>query len=203
MSSQVPESSLGRVDLEETRKNILESPPQQKEDADAFWNSISDETSAELFLQSLLQENKIGSEHPFFELDYKTQLERLVNLGTIGEIANEYATEADRSKFLTRYGDYLLEGVQFDHLVPDSSGPISGSDLGQHLREKYDIDSSDRFALKKIDHGAEGFDSKASKNARMLFVAWNQFKAGRAHYEEKLFKKGLLGLSYETSKTKK
>ncbi|VEU40839.1 unnamed protein product [Pseudo-nitzschia multistriata] len=203
VSSQVPESSLGRVDLEETRKNILESPPQQKEDADAFWNSISDETSAELFLQSLLQENKIGSEHPFFELDYKTQLERLVNLGTIGEIANEYATEADRSKFLTRYGDYLLEGVQFDHLVPDSSGPISGSDLGQHLREKYDIDSSDRFALKKIDHGAEGFDSKASKNARMLFVAWNQFKAGRAHYEEKLFKKGLLGLSYETSKTKK
>eukprot|EP00532_Pseudo-nitzschia_australis_P007800 CAMPEP_0168174496 /NCGR_PEP_ID=MMETSP0139_2-20121125/6538_1 /TAXON_ID=44445 /ORGANISM="Pseudo-nitzschia australis, Strain 10249 10 AB" /LENGTH=662 /DNA_ID=CAMNT_0008092657 /DNA_START=130 /DNA_END=2118 /DNA_ORIENTATION=- len=203
VASQVPESSISRVDLEETRKNILETPPQQKEEADDFWNSISDETSAEVFLQSLLQENKIGSEHPFFDLDYQTQLERLVNLGAIRELANEYATEAGRSKFLTRYGDYLLEGVQFDHLIPDSSGPIVGSDLGKHLQEKYDIDPSDRFSLKKVRFGTEGFESNASKNARMLFMAWNQFKAGRAHYEEQLFKKGLLGLSYETKKAKK
>eukprot|EP00536_Pseudo-nitzschia_multiseries_P005196 jgi/Psemu1/254295/estExt_Genewise1Plus.C_950015 len=199
VSSQVPESSLGSVDLEETRKNILETPPQEKEEADDFWSRLEDETSAEVFLQSLLKENtKTRSEHPFFSLEYKTQLERLVNLGTIREIANEYATEADRSKFLTRYGDYLLEGVQFDHLIPDPSGPISGSDLGKHLQEKYDIEPSDRFSLKKLQYGTEGFSSDASKNARMLFMTWNQFKAGRAHYEEKLFKKGLLGLSYET-----
>mmetsp|Transcript_1291 Transcript_1291/g.3286 ORF Transcript_1291/g.3286 Transcript_1291/m.3286 type:complete len:658 (-) Transcript_1291:69-2042(-) len=204
VASQIPESSLGRVDLEETRKNILDTPPQEKEDADDFWNSLEDETSAEVFLQSLLEENKkTGSEHSFFELDYKTQLERLVNLGTIREIANEYATEADRSKFLTRYGDYLLEGVQFDHLIPDPSGPISGSDLGQHLQEKYGIEQSDRFSLKKMQYGAEGFNSDASKNARTLFMIWNQFKAGRAHYEEQLFKKGLLGLTYETNKGKK
>jgi hypothetical protein len=203
VSSQVPESSLGSVDLDETRKNILETPPQEKEQADEFWDGLRDETSAEIFLQSLLSEKKTDAVHPFWELDYQTQLERLVNLGTIREIANEYATEADRSKFLTRYGDYVLEGVQFDHLIPDPSGPIIGSDLGQHLQEKYKIEPTDRFSLKKIEYGADNFNSKASQNARGLYVTWNKLKAGRAHYEEKLFQNSLLGLSYETSRKKK
>jgi len=204
VSAQVPESSFGRVDLEETRKNILEIPPQGKEEAADFWDSLRDETSAEVLLQSLLEESsKNGSKHPFYELEYKTQLERLVNLGAIREIANEYATEAERSKFLTRFGDYLLEGVQFHHLIPDSSGPITGSDLGQHLQEKYDINSEDRFRLKKVLHGEDDFNSETSRNARKLYIAWNKLKAGRAHYEEKLFQKGLLGLSYATTKVKK
>ena len=200
MSAQVPESSLGNVDLEETRKNILETPPQENEKADEFWDRLRDETSAEILLQSLLEQNKTANDHPFWGLDYKTQLERLVNLGTIGEIANEYATESERSKFLTRYGDYLLEGVQFDHLIPDNSGPILGSDIGQHLQEKYNIDPTDRFSLKKIQYGTENFYSEASHNARVLYAAWNKLKAGRAHYEEKLFQKGLLDLSYTSEK---
>eukprot|EP00534_Pseudo-nitzschia_fraudulenta_P009889 CAMPEP_0201151590 /NCGR_PEP_ID=MMETSP0851-20130426/12478_1 /ASSEMBLY_ACC=CAM_ASM_000631 /TAXON_ID=183588 /ORGANISM="Pseudo-nitzschia fraudulenta, Strain WWA7" /LENGTH=647 /DNA_ID=CAMNT_0047428473 /DNA_START=26 /DNA_END=1969 /DNA_ORIENTATION=+ len=204
VSAQVPESSLGSVDLDETRKNILEGPPQRKEDADEFWDSIRDETSAEIFLQTLLDENtKKSSDHPFYELDYQTQLQRLVNLGTIREVVNDYATEAERSKFLTRFGDYLLEGVQFDHLVPDAFGPISGSDLGQHLQEKYKIKPEERFSLKKATSGEDHFNSKAAKNARALFMAWNKLKAGRAHYEEKLFQKGLLGLSYAPTKAKK
>jgi len=204
VSAQVPESSASCVDLEETRKNILETPAQGKEEADDFWDSLRDETSAEVLLQSLLEvRTNSGSKHPFYELEYKTQLERLVNLGTIREIANEYATEAERSKFLTRFGDYLLEGVQFHHLISDLSGPITGSDLGQHLQEKYDINSEDRFSLKKVLYGEEDFNSETSKNARKLYMAWNKLKTGRAHYEEKLFQKGLLGLSYSTTKVKK
>jgi len=204
VSTQVPEASMGRVDLEETRQNILGTPAQGKEEADDFWNSLRDETSAEVLLQSLLEEStKNGSKHPFYQLEYKTQLERLVNLGTIREIANEYATEAERSKFLTRFGDYLLEGVQFHHLVPDSSGPITGSDLGQHLREKYYIGSEDKLSLKMISHGEDGFNSESLKNARKLYMACNRLKAGRAHYEEKLFQKSLLGLSYEKTEIKK
>jgi len=202
VSAQVPESSLGRVDLEETRKNILEIPPQEKGQADEFWDGLRDETSAEIFLQSLLEEKKMDADHLFWELDYQTQLERLVNLGTIREIANEYATQGDRSKFLTRYGDYILEGVHFDHLIPDSTGPILGSDLGQHLREKYKINHVDRFRLKKIRYGTDNFNCMASQNARILYMAWNKLKAGRAHYEEKLFQKGLLGLSYENTRAK-
>jgi len=204
VSAQVPESSFGSVDLEETRKNILEAPAQGKEEADEFWDSLRDETSAEVLLQSLLEERvKNASQHPFYQLEYKTQLERLVNLGTIREIANEYATEAERSKFLTRFGDYLLEGVQFHHLIPDSSGPIAGSDLGEHLQQKYKIEAEDRFSLKNVLYGEDDFYSETSKNARKLYMAWNKLKAGRAHYEEKLFQKGLLGLSYAKTKGKK
>ncbi len=195
---------MGRVDLEETRKNILETPAQGKEEADEFWESLRDETSAEVLLQSLLEEQtKNGSKHPFYDLEYKIQLERLVNLGAIREVANEYVSEAERSKFLTRYGDYLLEGVQFHHLILDPSGPIAASDLGQNLQEKYNINAEDRFSLKKAVYGEDGFDSEASMNARKLYIAWNKLKAGRAHYEEKLFQKGLLGLSYAATKSKK
>ena len=40
VSEQIPESSLGSVDLEETRRNILESPALGKEEADKFWDSL-------------------------------------------------------------------------------------------------------------------------------------------------------------------
>lgn len=199
ISTQVPESALASVDLEETRKNILQAAPLNADDENKFWNSICDETSAELFLQSLYAKDVNKSRHPFWSLDYKSQLERLVNLGSIGELANEYSTEADRSKFLTQYGHYILEGMQFDHLLPDPSGPIFGSDLGFHLQEKYSIDSGDRFRLKKISYGNENFDSSSLCYARMIYKEWNKLKVGRAHYEEKLYKKGLLGLTYEQS----
>ena len=203
VSSLVPESSLEQVNLEETRRNILASPPQTKESANEFWNGLRDETSAEVFLQDLLSSNDEGSsKHPFFELEYSQQLDRLVNLGTIGEIANEYASEADRSKFLSRYGDYLLEGVNFDHLVLDPNGSIQGSDLGPQLLETYNINKSDRFSLQKIPYGADEFGTDASGRARSLYRAWNRLKAGRANYEEKLFQRGRLGLQYEEKKKK-
>jgi hypothetical protein len=193
----VPESSIGAVDLEETRKNLLESPPLTRDSSNEFWNSIRDDTSAEVFLHTLLRDKDDNSDHPFWSLDYSTQLERLVNLGSIGEIANEYASEADRSKFLSRYGDYLLEGVRFDHLVMDPNGPILGSELGQHLQVKYKINQSDRFSLRKIHYGEDDFGTEASARARSLYRAWNKFKAGRANYEEKLFQRKRLGLKYE------
>jgi len=197
VSSHVPETSLGSVDLEETRKNLLEPSPQNKDSAYDFWGNLRDETSAEIFLQKLRQDNSNEKDHPFWDLDYGSQLRRLVNLGTISEIANEYSTETQRSKFLSRYGDYLLEGVSFDHLVLDPSGPISGSDLGPQLQEKYEINHADRFSLQKILYGKDEFGSEASQRARVLYKAWNKLKTGRAHYEEKQFQRGLLGLTYD------
>jgi hypothetical protein len=178
----------------------LESPPQTRESAFEFWQRLRDDTSAEIFLQQLLEEKKSDSDHPFWDLDYASQLERLVNLGSIREIANEYASEADRSKFLSRYGDYLLEGVKFDYLIPDPAGPILGSDLGQQIQKKYNISRSDRYSLKKIQYGKDEFGTEASQRARSLYRAWNKLKAGRAHHEEKLFQKGRLGLSYGKDK---
>ncbi|KAL3916433.1 MAG: hypothetical protein SGILL_005180 [Bacillariaceae sp.] len=194
-------------ELQSWRKQNMETPYDKwteekkqefntRESANEFWHNLRDETSAEVFLQQMLAQ-KGDSSHSFFELDYATQLERLVNLGSVGDIANEYASEADRSKFLSRYGDYLLEGVKFDHLVLDPAGSIQASDLGQQLTEKYKINRTDRFSLHKIRYGADEFGTEASERARDLYKAWNKLKAGRANYEEKLFQKGRLGLKYE------
>ena len=178
-----------------TRAALLAVPPQSQDDSNAFWEGIRDETAAEVFLQQLYSGKK-NSSHPFWELGYSRQLETLVELGSIREIADEYAKESDRSLFLSRYGDYLLEGVELDHLVPDPTGPIRGSDLGDTLMKKYKIAESDRFHLKKIKYGTDEFGTAASQRARDIFRSWNMLKTGRAHYEEKLFQKGLLGLSY-------
>lgn len=206
--------------MEGTRNALLASPPQSKEDSDQFWDRIRDETEAEVFLQQLLSERKGGEDHPFWQqLDYSEQLERLVHLGAIRELADEYAT--DRSKFMTRFGDYLLEGLEMDHLVGDPTGPIRGSDLGGSLLKKYpDIKPTDRFRLAKIPYGQQqdenGSSSSSSSSgttstststteaarSRDLYRAWNKLKAGRAHYEEKMFKKGLLGLTYAKQEKK-
>ena len=193
--------------MEGTRKALLASPPQSKDDSDKFWDRIRDETSAEVLLQQLLSaknvEGDASASHPFWNLDYKQQLERLVQVGSIREIADEYASDNDRGKFMARYGDYLLEGLELDHLVADPTGPIRGSDLGDRLRKHYDIGPNDRFRLEKVPYGTDAFGTEAAQRARDIFKAWNQFKAGRAHYEEKLFQRGMLGLTYEQQDSKK
>ena len=197
--------------MEGTRKALLASPPQSREESDLFWDKICDETAAEIFLQQLLSEKKDSKDvssssstlHPFWQLDYSQQLERLVNLGAIREIADEYAKESDRGKFLARYGDYLLEGLELDHLVSNPAGPIRGSDLGEELMKKYKISPNERFHLESIPYGTDEFGTQASSRARDIYRAWNKLKAGRAHYEEKLFQKGLLGLSYNSNPKKK
>lgn len=199
-----PDSALGNVDMEGTRKALLAAPPQSMEDSDKFWQSIKDETAAEVFLQKMLSAKSVDDDksasHPFWQLDYSKQLERLVQLGSIRDIADEWASEDDRSRFLARYGDYLLEGLELDHLVPDLQGPIRGSDLSDRLQKHHGIQATDRFRLEKLAYGTDAFGTEASQRARELYKAWNQFKAGRAHYEEKMFQRGLLGLTYEKRK---
>lgn len=189
------DSDVSKVDTASTRIALLSVTPLSQNDSNGFWESIRDETAAEVFLQQLYSE-KTTSSHPFWQLDYSVQLQRLVELGSIREIADEYAKESDRSLFLSRYGDYLLEGLELDHLVPGPTGPIRGSDLGDALIKKYKVDPSDRFHLKSMKYGTDEFGTPASQRARDIFRYWNNLKTGRAHYEEKLFQKGLLGLSY-------
>lgn len=189
------DSHASEVDMVGTRNALLSAPPRSQDDSNVFWESIRDETAAAVFLQELYSE-KNDSSHPFWQLKYEQQLERLVELGSIREIADEYSKESDRSLFLSRYGDYLLEGLELDHLVPDPTGAIRGNDLGDALMKKYKVAPSDRFRLKRIKYGTDEFGTTASERARDISRSWNMWKTRRAHYEEKLFQKGLLGLSY-------
>lgn len=199
------------IDLDETRRALLSTPPQSREESDDFWQKIQDETKAELFLQDLLQDGPPEGlsyfERSFWSLPYDAQLEKLLNLGTLRPLLDEYMSEGNRKDFIRRYGDFLLDGVLLDHLVPDADGAITGMDLGIEAIRAWGIRKEDRFKLVKLPYNAELSykddvnDEKrgqeaAMERARSLYHAWNQQKAGRARYEETLFVRGDLGLSY-------
>lgn len=193
---------------------MLSSPPQTEEESDDFWQSIEDETKADIFLQNLLKDGPPEGlsyiEKSFWSLPYEAQLEKLVNLGTIRPLLDDYMSEKDRQDFMRRYGDYLLDGVKLDHLVPDPEGAITGMDLGIEAIRAWGIQKEDRFKLVKLPYNAglsqEDEDSSdpssgrdaATERSRALYYAWNQQKAGRARYEETLFVRGDLGLSYNS-----
>ena len=48
-----------------------------------------------------------------------------------------------------------------------------------------------------LRYGTDEYGELASERARELYRAWNRQKAGRARYEEALFKHGKLGLQYK------
>ena len=129
-------------------------------------------------------------------MPYKMQLQKLISLGTLRPVLDEYAKESDRASFIQKYGEILLEGIEIEHLVPDPEGPISINDLGDKLIiRKEDMEKGDRFAIKMIPYGSDDFGTSRSERARALYRAWNIQKAGRANYEEHLFKTKKIGLS--------
>ena len=199
----------GQVDLVATRKALLESLPFAKEESDKFWQQVRDETEAEILLQSM---KKVGTPSPddavtavdrkareafalFQDLPYNVQLQKLVDLGTLRPILDEYTSESDRVKFLARYGEKLMEGVEMEHLVPDPEGPIRGDELGRWGQDN-DVGPEERFRCEMIKYGTDEFGSGRSERAREMYRAWNTQKAGRARFEEIMFKNDRLGLRY-------
>jgi hypothetical protein len=138
----------------------------------------------------------------FWDLPYEQQLEKLVNLGTLRPVLDEYTTEAERNHFLELHSDKLLEGVVMEHLVEDKDGPISSDDLGQWIKQEFGITKNQRFSIQRLPYGQDEFGTTQAQRARELYKAWNTHKAGRARYEEELFKQGELGLRYEKNSDK-
>lgn len=200
--------------MDETRDALLSGTPRTEEESDSFWSGLQDETKADLFLEKLLAKGPpdglTETEKIFWTLPYPQQLEKLVNLGAVRPLFDEYMPEDERRDFFRRYGDYLLDGVELDHLVPDPHGAVTGMDLGIEAIRAWDIGKEDRFKLVKLPYrsgladkdGDDDGDDEASvedtamERSRALFRAWNQHKAGRARYEETMFVRGDLGLSY-------
>ena len=208
----------GEVDMVATRKALLDSPPLEKDESDKFWDQVRDETEAEILLQSLRKarapsarpppEGETGAQRKareafaaFQQLPYQVQLEKLVNLGALRPILDEYTKESDRVKFLAQYGEKLMEGVEMEHLVPDPEGPIRGEELGRYADEN-GIDKDERFRLEMVAYGTDGYGHGQSERAREMYSAWNTQKAGRARFEEIMFKKGRIGLRYNLDKKK-
>ena len=203
------ESDRALIDKDETRAALLSSPPMSEEESESFWGSLQDETKADLFLQNLLQqgppEGLSEVEKVFWSVPYQDQLERLVNLGAIRPLMDDYMKDSERVDFMHRYGDYLLEGVEMEHLVPDPNGAITGDDLGVEAIRAWNVNRDDRFRMTKLPYRAgddfeegESGSDLAMEQSRALYRAWNRQKAGRARYEEQMFVQGDLGLSYNS-----
>lgn len=206
--SLVTTESDGEVDISATRDALLSEPSLSRESSDAFWSQVQDEADAEILLHSLHEKGSQATEgeseaekksreelEVFLSLPYEKQLRQLVSLGTMRPILDEYYKESDRMKFMDRFGETLLEGMEIEHLVSDPDGNISMEDVGKDfLMKKDNIDANAKFSIKKVLYGTDEYGMTRSERARMLFRAWNMHKAGRARYAESQFKRGKMPL---------
>jgi len=148
----------------------------------------------------------------FLKMPRTQQLQHLLNLGTLRPVLDEYSPESDRVKFMEHYSEILLEGIELEHLVSDPDGTITGRDIGDEAllsdvaggRGEDDAKEA-RFRIEMLAYGTDSFGTKKSERARALYRAWNVHKAGRAKYEEFLYKSGKIRLEdgAETSVGKK
>jgi len=218
-----PSDKHSLMDLEEIRNSLLSQSPLSREQSRKFWSQIQDETDAELFLQELHRhwkfvsnnkklKNKIKQKSQegnilsareleaqkaykdFRALPYRQQLSQLVNLGTLRPIYDEYTEESDRHTFFSNYGDLLLEGIEMLHLISDPDGPIHRSEIGRGWIPKRGF-SDEQFNIVKLPWGQDEYNTERAERARAMYRAWNLHKAGRARYEEELFKLGKLTLN--------
>ncbi len=128
-------------------------------------------------------------------MPYSKQLNQVISLGTLRPILDEYCPEHDRVRFMERYGETLLEGMEIEHLVLDPNGNIGVEDIGdKSLIRGQKYGAEDRFSIKLVPYGTDEFGLARSEKARALYRAWNIQKAGRARYAEKLYKTGKMPL---------
>lgn len=220
-SNEALSKSDSGIDYVATREALLSQPPNlSRDDNDMFWGSLSEPQLASELLHRLNSNAPSTSILPlppgvlflskiWNDLKDDEKLERLLNLGALRPLLDEYASDSSWFQFLQRHGQQLLLGVQLEHLVSDPTGPITTSDLPSDILSAFDIKSNDRFSMVvKGFNDVIGSDSNsehknnviisANEKSYLLYKAWNEHKAGRARYEEKLFQTGRLGLRYNT-----
>jgi hypothetical protein len=223
-----PDADSSSVDKEATRLSLLSERPIDTKKTKEFWSSIGSETDAELFLKdyrtraeeklNLLwaatstlteEDKKLQTElEAILSVPYDVQLDKIVNMGTLRPILDDYAPVKERKAFLEKYAPFFLEGLVMEHLVPDPNGPIGLDDLSADIREELskewtpasglaeglDDGGKPRFAIKMVAYGTDEFGTSRAERARELYRLWNEHKANRARFEEALFKRGHLRL---------
>ena len=228
ISTLSSESSSSDIDMEATRKALLSQPPIDSDSSKDFWTKIRTETEAENFLQdyrsraekklsslqdssaSLSDEDKALQEElqTILSVPYERQLRKLVDMGSLRPILDEYTNDSDRQNFLEKYSSIFLEGLELEYLVPDPHGPIALEDLGPNLREEYaELYSSSRegirFRIDKMTYGTDEYGTKRAQRARDMYRMWNEHKSERARFEEALFRKGFQHVDEKKNEVKK
>lgn len=145
--------------------------------------------------ESAAEKKSRESLETFLSMPYSKQLSQVVSLGALRPILDEYSSEENRGKFMDRYGETLLEGMEIEHLVSDPNGSITVDDIGDEtLLRDQKAGKEDRFSIKMVPYGTDEFGLSRSEKSRALYRAWNIQKAGRARYAENRFKTGKMPL---------
>ncbi len=157
-------------------------------------NDASSQTDEEKQTMSELQ--------AILSVPFERQLQKILDMGTLRPVLDDYTSGTERNAFLEKYTPIFLEGLVMEHLVPDADGPIGLDDLSSEIRDEMSkqwlpgdaigSDQEPRFAIRMIAYGTDEFATSRAERARDLYRLWNEHKAGRARFEEALFKKGFL-----------
>jgi hypothetical protein len=187
------------VDYVETREALLAVPPVQPDESAAFWDQLQNTGRAEALLDMMTEHGPPPGatilQGEFWNLSRPDQLQRLLNLGALRPLLDEYTKESARTAFIQKHANTLLTGVPLEYLVSDPTGPIAAADLSADMRTSLQINEGDRFRIETRPFVSSTNDP-AWNRSRQLFQAWAEFKAGRARYEERMFQTGRLGLRY-------
>eukprot|EP00581_Thalassiosira_minuscula_P014151 CAMPEP_0183721028 /NCGR_PEP_ID=MMETSP0737-20130205/13467_1 /TAXON_ID=385413 /ORGANISM="Thalassiosira miniscula, Strain CCMP1093" /LENGTH=782 /DNA_ID=CAMNT_0025950991 /DNA_START=126 /DNA_END=2474 /DNA_ORIENTATION=+ len=230
-----PEADATSVDKEATRNSLLSERPVDTQKTKEFWTKVRTESEAEVFLRdyrtsvkeeldalrnnttTLTDEEKSTQMEleAILSVPFDAQLDKLLKMGTLRPILDEYAPSTERKSFFAKYSHIFLEGLEMEHLVLDPDGPIRMEDLGADLRDELSREwtpsegvggggtKEPRFAVRKIAYGTDEFGTSRAERARELYRLWNEHKANRARFEEALFKRGYLGLEEDGVRGKK
>ncbi|KAL7534722.1 hypothetical protein ACHAXR_006819 [Thalassiosira sp. AJA248-18] len=223
-----PEADTSSVDKEATRISLLSERPVDGNKTKEFWGKVGTETGAAAFLKdyrvsmneklkslweassTLSDEDKttMSELEAILSVPFDSQLDKIVNMGTLRPILDDYAPGSERKSFFEKYNPIFLEGLEMEHLVPDPDGPIGLDDISSELREELSSEwtpesggaaaggdgEEPRFAIRMVAYGTDEYGMERSERARELYRVWNEHKANRARFEEALFKRGYLGL---------
>jgi hypothetical protein len=174
-----------KVDWDATRQALLSVPPMSKDASEAFWQQLEQVDDDTSLLAALRETQFVPS--TFWDLPVEQQVQRLQNLRALRPLMDEYTSDSDRQVFVQRHAHDLMAGVPMEYLVLDPEGPITLEDLPAEARKGVPAGSRFRLELRS---------DAATERTRSLLQLWNQHKAGRAVYEERLFQTGRLGLRY-------
>lgn len=179
------------ISYEDFAQTILSDPPLDRETSDIFWDHLSSRAGAEALAQKLSFDSALADMAARFGLQ-PGDGDELWNVAALRPLLDEYASESDRQAFLSKYGDILLEGIPLEHLVvaTDKESHHGGTVPASSLPAAW---AATLPATARVRVQTLAFRSNVDDD---LYALWKEHKAGRARYEEKLFRTKRLGLVY-------
>ena len=188
------------VSYDDFSQALLADGPIDQETSHMFWEAVSTRAGAEQVAQVLTEnadmaamaarygvvDTNLGSD------DANSMADALWNVGALRPLLDEYFPENERQAFLNKYGDILLEGLPLEHIAVASSEQDDQQDTvpASSLPASWaaSLPSTARIRLQMVAYRSNVDDD--------LYALWKEHKAGRARYEEKLFRTKRLGLVY-------